>query len=115
MFMLLDKRLRLPKRLCAQADILRERDLRLHPEFGFPFGMIDMHMQPGLFTREEKETKPVRAENGRCHAAMIAPVNRLAELPALTAWAQNTCPPYDCFPAQSLANCHPTLPLLDPR
>src|SRR5450759_1204638 len=79
MFVLLNKRLRLPQCLAAQADVLRKRDLRLHLELGFSLRMVDMHMQARLFTREEKEAKPMRAENGRCHVFMITPGNHPAE------------------------------------
>lgn len=74
--MLLNKRLRLLQCFSTQADVLGQCDVWLKPEFGFPFRMIDVHMQTRFFAGEEKEPETMRAENGWGHAAMVAPGSR---------------------------------------
>jgi hypothetical protein len=76
MFVLLNKRLCLLQCFPAQANVLGQCDLRLQPEFGLTFRVIDVHMQARLFAGEEKEPETMRAENGWGHAAMVAPGSR---------------------------------------
>jgi len=47
----------------AQADILCQHNLRLHPEFRLTLSVADMDMQARLFAGKEKEPKSMRAEN----------------------------------------------------
>ena len=52
-----DQRLGRPNLAVVQTVILRQFNLRLNSEFGFPIGVMHMHVEPGFLAREEKESE----------------------------------------------------------
>ena len=60
-----DQSLGRPNLAVVQAVILRQFDLRLKPEFRFPVRVMNVHVEPGLLAREEKEPESVLAKDCR--------------------------------------------------
>jgi len=60
-----DQSLGRPNLAVAQAVILRQFNLRLKPEFGFPISVMDMYVEAGFFAREEKEPESTLAKDCR--------------------------------------------------
>jgi len=67
MFVFPDQCFGRPNLAVVQPIILRQFNLRLKPEFRFPVGVVHVHVEPGLLSREEKEPESVLAKNCRAH------------------------------------------------
>jgi len=64
-FVVSEQSLGRPNLAVVQPVILRQFDLRLKPEFRFPVGVVHVHVEPGLLSREEKEPESILAKDCR--------------------------------------------------
>jgi hypothetical protein len=65
MFVFPDQCFDRPNLAVVQAVILRQFNLRLKPEFGFPISVMDMYVEAGFLAREEKEPESTLAKDCR--------------------------------------------------
>ena len=92
MLVFADQRFGRPNLPVAQAVILRQFNRRLKPELRLPIRVMDVHMKPGFFAREEKEPEAVFAKNCRAHGLhfqkrMTFNLARLQTSVAVWGWA----------------------------
>lgn len=70
--MLLYQFLSLDESLWLQTIVRMQLHGWLNPEFRFSLGMLHMYVRTRFLTREEVETKPLDAQDGRAHSHRIA-------------------------------------------
>jgi hypothetical protein len=78
-----------PNLAVVQPIILRQFDLRLKAEFRFPVGVVYVHVEPGLLSREEKEPESILAKDCRTQDLFFRhltyselPISRLLDIGA---------------------------------